>query len=381
VGLLLLLTAAAAAASTTPAPAARAAPAEPGQTIVVTGRSLADTERELQACLARHCPPDEDIAATLAHAENLFVAGNYMEAWRATHASVARNGGKAKHYPVQVSDLYRADGRIALHLGERDPYVSATLAMRRALSTLPKDDVRLLVADVDVAAMYTAVRDLDSADRAYRDVEHRAEALGRRDIAGAARLRRASLQSLSGLDWLARKDLQRIADDRREMDAIRASARALAASLGRDGPAAASAAGAAASAVTVPGTPVLLYQPRIQLPEVPTMVAGSTLNLLATENFDRQWIDVGFRVTPDGKVDDLQILRSHGDTAWSRPLLQAIAGRLYSRTAKPQGSQRVERYTYTSFWSDVTGSRLRQRSPNARIEYLDLTAEAGKVGG
>src|SRR5687768_17818135 len=40
-----------------------------GQTIVVTGTSLSQTERNLRDCLARNCPPDQDIAATLAHAE------------------------------------------------------------------------------------------------------------------------------------------------------------------------------------------------------------------------------------------------------------------------------------------------------------------------
>jgi hypothetical protein len=56
----------------------------PAQTIVVTGASLAETGRRLAGCLARHCPPDEDIAATLAHAENLFVAGDYRQAHATT---------------------------------------------------------------------------------------------------------------------------------------------------------------------------------------------------------------------------------------------------------------------------------------------------------
>lgn len=369
------------AAATAPTPPQQ--PEQPSQTIIVTGQSLKDTERALAECLARHCPPDQDIQATLAHAENLFVAGRYADAWRATHASIGRNGGHAKEYPVPVSDLYRADGRIALHLGEREPYESATLAMKRALAAgLPRNDVRLLGADMEVAAMYTSVRDLDEASRAYKAVEREAHATGRDDIAGAARVRQAWLLNIAGLDWLARQELKRIAADGREAEANRASARALIASLDREKSKAAGGEAIAAAARTVAGpNPVLLYQPQLDLPQVAINEAGSTLRLMATENFDDRWIDVGFRVTPEGKVAELEILRSHGPVDWTPPLVKAIAGRLYSRVANPEGTYRVERYTYTSFWMDMTGSRLRRRSPNARIEYLDLTADSPRQGG
>jgi hypothetical protein len=359
-----------------------AAPQGQGKTIVVTGQSLRETERGLADCLVRRCPPDQDIAATLAHAENLFVAGRYADAWRTTHASISRNGNRGKDYPVPVSDLYRADGRIALHLGEHDQYASATLAMKRALAAgLPKDDVRLIAADLEIAAMYTSVRDLDEAERTYKAVEREAEALGRKDIAGAARVRQAWLLDVGGLGWLARQELKRIAADAREAEPNRASARALLASLkpgGRKAEGQEAIAGAARGAEGQ--APILLYQPRIELRDVPMMETGSTLRLVATENFDDRWIDVGFRVTPEGKVADLQVLRSHGPTDWSPQLLKAIAGRLYSRSANPEGSPRVERYTFTSRWMAVTGSRMRQRSPNPRIEYLDLTADPPNAG-
>jgi len=35
----------------------------------------------------------------------------------------------------------------------------------------------------------------------------------------------------------------------------------------------------------------------------------------------------------------------------------------------------VERYSYTSLWAGRSGTRIRQRSQDARIEFLDLTAE------
>ncbi|HEX4736021.1 MAG TPA: hypothetical protein VH331_00505 [Allosphingosinicella sp.] len=96
---------------------------------------------------------------------------------------------------------------------------------------------------------------------------------------------------------------------------------------------------------------------------------------MATDNFEDRWADIGFWITPEGKVQDPQILRSRGQTGWASQLLQAIAGRVYAPVADSGGVYRVERYTYTSRWTTFTGSRIRQRSPNARIEYVDLTPD------
>jgi hypothetical protein len=99
--------------------------------------------------------------------------------------------------------------------------------------------------------------------------------------------------------------------------------------------------------------------------------------LAATQNFDDRWVDVGFWVKPDGHVGEIDILRSKGPTYWTKPLLTAIGGRRYAPLAggNPDGIYRVERYSFTSLWEDRTGSHLRQRGANARIEVLDLTAQ------
>src|SRR3954462_14323982 len=126
---LFLATGASAAPAPTQAPAASTE-----KPIIVPGTSLPQTERNLKECPARHCPPTEDIAATLAHAENLFVAGDYKQARSTTLASIGRNSKYAKQYPVDVSDLYRANGRIAAHLGEGHDFEFSTAEMRRILS-------------------------------------------------------------------------------------------------------------------------------------------------------------------------------------------------------------------------------------------------------
>jgi hypothetical protein len=89
-------------------------------------------------------------------------------------------------------------------------------------------------------------------------------------------------------------------------------------------------------------------------------------------NFEKTWIDVGFWVQPNGRVSHVEILRRKGDPDWAAPLLRAIGGRLYAPAREP--AYRLERYSYTAGYEAQTGTRIRQRSPRARVEYLDLTA-------
>jgi hypothetical protein len=361
-----------------PAPPAPAAQEE--QAIVVTGTSLRDTERALKACLARHCPPNEDIDATLAHAENLFVAGDYKQARATAKASIGRNGQYAKDYPVDVSDLYRANGRIAAHLGEGEDYEFSTNGMRRILnSSFGEKDPRVIGADLEIASMYASLGRLDSARRKYQQAEREAREAGREDLVGLAQVRAAWLFQLSGDTDVGRRVLQKIAadtDPRRKV--ARLSALILLSRMARlegkpdniDGV-------IAELRTSASRKPVLVYAPKIELTrrEVEGRI-GSTTGLLATQNFDDNWIDVGFWVTPDGKVNDAEILRHRGDTAWTAPLMRSIAGRLYSPSSDPEGSYRVERYTWTSLWKwDRSGTHIRQRSPDGQIEYLDLTGE------
>ena len=90
-------------------------------------------------------------------------------------------------------------------------------------------------------------------------------------------------------------------------------------------------------------------------------------------NVEDMWIDVGFRISPDGKVGDLEVLRSRGEKSWAKPLLASIAGRRYTPVKASNGMYRTERYTYTSGLEASTASKKAQHSPNARVEYIDLS--------
>lgn len=369
----LILTPAAALAAPTPT-------GQDGQAIVITGQSLHDSERALRECIARHCPPNQDIDASLAHAENLFVAGDYKKARGITLAAVRRNSKYSKDFPVEVSDLYRANGRIGAHLGEGDTYDFSTNSMRRVLNArFGEKDPRVIAADLEVASMYASLGRIDSARRRFEQAEREARAAGREDLVGLARVREAWLFQLTGDTDTTRRELRKVADDTNpEHKVASLSARILLSRLARmEGKADNVDALIAELRANAGQKPVLIYAPKIELTrrEFDGRI-GSVTGLMAMENFDDRWIDVGFWVNPDGKVADAEILRHRGDISWTPPLMRAIAGRLYSPSAEPQGSYRVERYTWTALWEwDRSGTHMRQRSPDARIESLDLTAE------
>jgi hypothetical protein len=352
-----------------------------GQTIIVTGTPLSQTERALRDCIARHCPPEEDIAASLAHAENQFVAGDYQAARRTTKASIGRNDRYAGQFPVQVSSLYRAGSRIAAHLGEGHDYEQSTWGIKRALKEgLQRGDVRLIGADLEVAGMFAALGRTEAARAKYRSAAEDAAAIGRPDLAALARMRLAWLSVLEHQEPYARRQLQEIAADLRpETKAARLSALVLLARLDR---ATGKTASSDALIQELRGAgfpkPVLLFAPEIRLNRFMEDMGEMTASrrLLASQNYDDRWIDVGFRVTPEGRVDEVDILRGKGATEWAKPVLASIAGRIYSPSeGNVGGTYRVERYTFTSLWEERTASHLRQRSPNARVEFLDLTDE------
>ena len=354
----------------------------PSQTIIVTGTSLAQTERNLRDCIARHCPPEEDIAATLAHVENQFVAGDYSAARRTNKASLERNRKYAERLPVEVSYLYRAGSRIAVHLGEGQDYERSTWGIRRALKEgLPETDPQLVAVDLEIANMQASLGRISEARDTYEEAAKDAERIGRPDLAGMARLRLAWLEQIGGDVGLTRKKLRAIAADLRpETRVARLSALILLARLDRkEGKADSSTAVIDELRAARLPNPVLLYAPPIQTPgrSVPRGELGSVTRLLATQSFEDRWIDVGFWVTPDGRVNEAEILRSSGTTGWAKPLMESIGGRVYSPTAASAGgTYKVERYTFTSLWTHLTGSRIRQRDQAARIEYLDLTSDA-----
>ena len=363
-----------------------------GQNVVVTGTRIQDYRDRLAACLARRCPPDEDIDATLALAEALFVEGDYAHARSAIRASMSRNRGEARTYPEPVSDLYRAGARVAEHLGrdrEAELYAYQILAALRA--GLPVEDHRHFTARLEIANTLTARGRVLEVRRELRRLAEVARAGGRGDVADLAELRSLWLEYLEAPHGPARRrlvEMARLTAPERQLLAngaramlIRIYSRegdderadAIIAEMGRgDAPR------------------QLLYSPPYQLLQQASAMAslqrrdqvyiGGQLNgNLAerlTDTVEDKWIDVGFWIQADGQVDDLQLLRrGRGAAGWEGALLESIRGRRYSPGDRP--TYRLERYTYTATLHNTgTGTHIPDRSPRARIEYLDLTARA-----
>lgn len=388
-------------------------PAVSGPSIVVTGQRLAERKGALAACLARQCPPDEDIDATLALAESQLVAGNYQGARKTLLASLARNGGEAARYPIPLSDLYRANGRVAADLGLDGDYYRSTWGIYRTLKHgLPDDDVRHFSALMEVAEMSGRIRGHESARLYYRMIAHEARAAKRPDIAAIAELRSAIRHLPPGSSWQV-ATIERIAASR--SPDMRAPALEAKLALARMAYQAGDEANAAAKLAELGALgikrPVLIYSPPYRLGQenpgsdeadsgvrtgVTTVIVdqetgsirrattmeqkgpGAFATSRASPLVDDMWMDVAFRVTPEGKVADLKVVRSKGDTSWAKPMLHAIEGRRYTPgDPRSPTSRRVERYTFTSGLERKSGTRAARHSPDTRVEYMDLSEETG----
>ncbi len=382
---------------------------EPVPEIVVVGQRIEDAEAALNACLARNCPANEDIDATLALAEVQILAGKYRNARTTLLGSLGRNKDVAKRYPVPLSELYRANGRVAAHLGIDRDYYRSTWGIYRSLKEgLPNADERHFTARMEIAEMMYRTRGHTRARLYYDAVARDARAVGRPDIAAIAELR-SVLNHLP--PYMREERVQEIANAKDPK--VRAAALQAKLALARMAYERNDAAKAAAMlrdlATYNLKRPVLVYSPPYAMvvrdrsgdadlgvasdsapgsgglgnPDGPNggITATSSLPLAQfsstnrmSRNFEDMWIDVGFRITPDGAVSDLKLLRSRGDVYWAEPLLGSIRGRRYTPgVANSPASYRVERYTYTAGYEGKSDSRLAGRSPAARVEYLDLS--------
>lgn len=376
--------------------------AEPAnRDIVVTGQSLQDTADALAACLARNCPPDEDIRLTLAHAENQFVAGNYRDARATTLASIRRNNDEGREFPVEVSDLYRANGRIAAHLGEARAYQLSVLNMRDTLlEGLPDNDARVLAAQIEVGDSRARLGYPEEARDIYVRTAVQAERADQKRVAAFARIRQAMVDlPKQRRDWrndrapAALAHLERISG---QSDIVGADLALLSevmlARIERDQGdmsrtqrlvARFSAGGGSARPLLLTSEPIRLQDSGTSDENSASGGGGNSLSRL-TVGVDDRWIDVGYWVNADGRVSDYEVLRQSGGLGgWTEAVERSVNSRVYAPLAPVNGIASpgfyiVERYTLTADFADsvdCTGSRLRCRSPNLRVERTDLTPE------
>jgi hypothetical protein len=371
--------------------------------IVVTARSLKDTASTLKSCLDRGCPPDQDIAATLAHAENQFIEGDYRDARATLQASLGRNRKHKKSYPIQLSDLLRANGNIASQLGESDSYRISVLDMRDTLkNALSPNDYRVLGAELEVADSRLRLGYPDEARAKYRAIEERAKALKMPQVAAIAKIR--ELSSFVS-DAKVTKDPYFITLAAEKLDGYISNptpgaekfaivAQVLKSRLERSQgkTETTDALIKRYSELGVTGTPLLIHANPINInnalagrdqDSLTAFDSGSltsnALSSLQSISVEKRWVDIGFWIKPDGKVSEAEILRNKGSTKWTEAVLKSIYSRIYTPsievndTSNP-GFYAVERYTMTAdYTTDNTGTHQRRRSNIPKIERIDLS--------
>jgi len=371
--------------------------------VTVTGTRLSDSERALRDCIARKCPVDQDVAATLRHAENQFIAGKYTEARHTLAASRGRNRRFAKDYPVPVSNLLRATAVVASHLGEGELYQFASVDSLSALKAgLPADDPQVLGARIEVADAFNRLGRFDAAEEIYLSVARRAHELDLPNVAGLAEFHLASMYAA----YAKTEPSIYAAGAAKAIDALLANtdpryrqyvdaARVLKARLQLRGGDSKAVDTVIAELRAAPPSdrPVLVYAPPIESIRTSSRGAYQTINndlggasrtqlaSLALRNYDDQWVDIGFYVTPDGGIADAAILRQSAKLEsedWVKPILASINARRYLPLNRPRtdpGILRVERYTLTALYEDKPGTRIRGHAPAPRIEVLDLSVD------
>lgn len=357
--------------------------AREGQNVVVTGTRIQDFRDRLAACLARNCPVNEDVDATLALAEVLFIAGEYRDARTAIRSSIGRNRRHASGFPEPVSDLYRANSRVARHIGLDTEAQASTREILYALQAgIPTEDYRHFTARLEIAQSLVAFGRYEAARNELSRLATLARNAGRDDVVAVTELRtlwidymqspshsvpRRLLEMASWTDRArriysigARVLLVRIYSEREE----NAQADAVIAQLGRMG-----------------GRRQLLFNPPFELAVREIGLASPTdgavvqnVNSRMSLNFEDKWIEVGYWVQPNGRVSDLEIVRrSRGAGGWETPLMASIRGRRFS--TGDDSTYRLERYTFTAGYEARSGTRIAQRSPLARLEYFDLSGD------
>lgn len=365
------------------APALAQQDAQDNATIVVTGTPIDESARRLRDCLARHCPPREDIDASLAHAENQFIAGDYQAARETLAASHNRNRRFAAQYPTDVADLSRAYGRMTNLSGYPEQgrilQIDSLDVLKEGLAS---DDSRVLMQRLTTGDEYVKQGRVTAGEEVYRKVEKQARAAGRLDVAGAAMLRPAMVYVTlakinAGYADDARARIRRVTETREpELAPYRDAAKILAARLageGKDMTAFDKAMADLADQRT--DHPVLVYSAPMEL-----IVSELGEELKVSYDTAPQWMDVRYRIGLDGRVEDVDVLRTSKDVDgnWRDVALKAVAKRRYLPLALKNGANglvRVERFSYVFDVSTTTGSRMGVRNAAGRISSLDITAE------
>lgn len=357
----------------TPAPSVSASTPQ-GNDIVVVARN---GQAELEACVARDCPPDQEIKAALVVASRAFLAGDYSGA---RHVLLKTRGRTAKFdaaYPVAVSDLHRALNTMGNLDGRPDAArmsaFDATAALRAGLKP---DDPLILLQRLDTASQLARETRIIAARQIYDDVVKRANKAGYPGVEAQAMFQAASLYTaLASVDpgyrdaatqWVNRLEKRREPEFAPFREGIALVKLQIAATQARG----------KRGAVLANAKPLASREAfLLDEPAVTFSVSDPRFATVAGGNNRPEWADVAFWVQPDGSVRDLTVIgrSSSPPGSWLATKTEAVAKRRYAPFTGA-AIYRVERYSMVYSFGLQTGSHMPSRSARGLLNTTDVTA-------
>lgn len=351
------------------------APDRLDETIVVVGRSPGSTAAALQDCIARRCPPKQDIALSIAHAQAQFEAGDYQGSRKTLLAARRRDKGYAAELPLDVADLHRATARMSGLNGLRDEARSYVFDIVDSLKAgLGKRDEQVMFARLEVGAMFARSGRMKAALDQYMSVAKAAHHDGLSMVEGAALFQRAALLATAAAasrGYAAEARQAALAVTGRDEPAwlpFRNALRIVPALLAPADQRATLMDAAIRAMEPQPGnTPQLLYAPAVDLADSGSPVGEQT-----------EWMDIGYRVAADGTVHDVQLLRRSDRVrdAWVTAATKALNGRRYAPMLLREGQSEPHRTERISFVSDLIidwASKGSTRAPERRADTQELS--------
>lgn len=353
--------------------------------VVVTGTRSRRARRDLEACLARKCPPGEDMRASLRSVNESFLAGDYEIARKTVAAAIGRNRRFADQHPVLLAGLHKAEVTVTRHMGRganaaRSVKAVAPLLARR----YGADSPQVLWARLEEADVRATAKQPIKARETYLALQADARAYGDTALERAVEVRLAWEPALRGRPGQARHALQALIDraepaDREQKLAARILLLKLLRGVDHERAAAELAAGVESNAVT----PVLLWSPPVTLrpsktqPSLKSPFGNFSAPSLVIAN-QSEWVDVGFWINVAGKVEGAEILRGEpAEASWHGPALAGVEGRLYAPTLekgrKDTRLYRVERLALATLVNiEKRGSRFNDRRLTAQLHTTGL---------
>ncbi len=349
-------------------------PAQPDE-IIVTGHRAQDA---LVACLARSCPPAEEVEASLQASVEQFTAGRYDRARRTLQNAIGRNRQYAAQLPGPVSSLYATLATVAEHEGDTKLWRASSRNNVRILRReLGQSDPATLVEELGFADNLVASGTIDVAESLYASARRRAAESGQGDLAAGAAYRQAWLALARGqyakADQFATEAVGLASTQKPLLEQLRDILRARIAI--RKGDAGAVDALAARLGQSVNERPQLLFSRPIGDINA-DRPAWDGVNSDPWHDSAIRYADVGYWIRPDGRTADVEVLRDGGLGQWRSGILRQVADRRYVPLRVEPGNPgmyRIDRFTVRATKDIPTGTRIAQRMGPLTVHIIDLT--------